>query len=170
MNWTPGMNRVLDIESTKIDGLLRVRLDVREDDRGFLYEVIHCIDRFVPNFLGQVYVVGDPVRGTVRAFHKHVILHDWFCIISGSAKFAFVDYHSEAQPIAIDSFVISARRPTLIVVPPGIYHGWMSLEDNTTLLSVASEIYDREKPDEVRVSPDAFDRYFGRSIWTIEAK
>ncbi|MEJ5199015.1 MAG: hypothetical protein WHX53_08835, partial [Anaerolineae bacterium] len=30
---------------------------------------------------GQVYLVGDPVRGAIRAFHKHEELWDWFCIV-----------------------------------------------------------------------------------------
>jgi dTDP-4-dehydrorhamnose 3,5-epimerase-like enzyme len=66
--------------------------------------------------------------------------------------------------------VTSARRPTLIVVPPGVFHGWVALEDNTLLLSVASHVYDRLEPDEVRVPPQAFASLFGRDVWTVEAK
>jgi dTDP-4-dehydrorhamnose 3,5-epimerase len=168
--YTKGQLRDLKVERRKIDGLEIIRLEVLEDDRGFLYEVVHDNDHFVPH-IGQVYVVGDPARGAIRAFHKHAELHDWFCLVSGSAKFAFVDDRPESptyrQP---DTFVISARRPSLIVVPPGVYHGWMSLEDNTTMLSVASHVYDRVAPDETRVPPQAFENLFGRDVWKVEAK
>ena len=36
-------------------------------------------------------------------------------------------------------------------MPPGIYHGWMSLEPDTLLLSTASHVYNRDKPDEERI-------------------
>jgi dTDP-4-dehydrorhamnose 3,5-epimerase len=168
--YRPGQQRQLNVERRRIDGLELIRLDVHEDDRGFLYEVAHENDHFVPQ-IGQVYVVGDPGRGAIRAFHKHDELHDWFTIVAGSAKFAFVDDRPESKTHrAVDSFVISARKPSLIVVPPGVYHGWMSLEDQTLMLSVASHVYDRQKPDEIRVPPDAFNDLFGRNPWVVEAK
>jgi len=55
----------------------------------------------------------------------------------------------------VNTFVVSSRNPSLLVVPPGVYHGWMSLEDDTQLISTASEVYNRESPDEVRVPPDS---------------
>jgi dTDP-4-dehydrorhamnose 3,5-epimerase len=166
----PGRRRELRVERRRIDGLELIRLDVFEDDRGFLYEVVHDSDHFVPH-IGQVYVVGDPSRGAIRAFHKHAELHDWFCLVSGSAKFAFVDDRPESATYrGTDVVVTSARRPTLIVVPPGVFHGWVALEDNTLLLSVASHVYDRLEPDEVRVPPQAFASLFGRDVWTVEAK
>lgn len=165
---TAGQRRDLLTEGRKIEGLLVVRPEVREDDRGYLYEVVHDTDFFVPR-IGQVYVVGDPARGAIRAFHKHRELHDWFCLVRGSAKFAFVDDRRESSTYKkTDVLVISGRRPALIVVPPGVYHGWMSLEDDTIMLSVASDVYDRENPDEVRVSPRAFDDLFGTNIWQVE--
>lgn len=168
--YTEGQRRALCVERRKIEGLELIRLEVFEDDRGFLYEVVHANDHFVPH-IGQVYVVGDPARGAIRAFHKHAELHDWFCLVSGSAKFAFVD-DRPASPTyrQADSVIISGRRPTLIVVPPGVFHGWMSLEDHTIMLSVASHVYDRLAPDETRVSPHAFENVFGRDVWKVEAK
>ena len=132
-----------------IDGVQLIDLTVHQDDRGYLYEVIHGSDSFMPQF-GQVYVVGDPARGTIRAFHKHEKLHDWFCIVKGSAKFIL---HKQGDSMEV---VLSERKPQLLVVPPGVYHGWMSLEDDTIMLSVASHEYDQENPDEERVAPEWF--------------
>ncbi|MBI3961573.1 MAG: dTDP-4-dehydrorhamnose 3,5-epimerase family protein, partial [Deinococcus sp.] len=58
-----------------------------------------------------------------------------------------------------------ARNPTLIGVPPGVYHGWMALEDDTQLISTASEVYNRERPDEVRIPPDSFG-----DVWTVQGR
>lgn len=167
---TAGRQRRLVTEDRKIEGLLVVRLEMYEDDRGYLYEVIHDSDFFVPR-IGQVYVVGDPVRGAIRAFHKHRELHDWFCLARGSAKFCFVDDRPDSPTYRkTDTVVISGRRPSLLVVPPGVHHGWMALEDDTIMLSVASDLYDRENPDEERVSPHAFDDLFGKDPWQVEGR
>jgi dTDP-4-dehydrorhamnose 3,5-epimerase len=61
--------------------------------------------------------------------------------------------------------ILSEKCPKMIIVPPGIYHGWMSLEDNTIMISVASEVYNKEKPDEVRIPPDSFG-----DVWTIKGR
>ncbi|MHC5079092.1 MAG: dTDP-4-dehydrorhamnose 3,5-epimerase family protein [Planctomycetota bacterium] len=147
-----------------------VPLTVHEDDRGYLFEVIHGTDPFMVRF-GQVYVVGDRVERVVRAYHKHAELHDWFCIIHGAAKFVLVDDRKESPTYRkFDVVTLTEKTPKLLVVPPGIYHGWMSLMPDTMLLSTASHEYNREKPDEERIPPDAFDDLIGTPPWEIEAK
>jgi dTDP-4-dehydrorhamnose 3,5-epimerase len=131
-------------------------LVVRSDDRGYLIEILRANDPHFTKF-GQVYLVGNIARGTIRAWHKHEVLWDWFFISHGTAKFALYDdrpgspTHRETN-----TFVMGARQPAVLTVPPGVFHGWMSLEDDTQLVSTASEVYDRAKPDEVRVPYDSF--------------
>jgi len=72
----------MEKQKTKIDGLEIIPLEVNFDDRGYLFEIIHHYD--MPKF-GQVYIIGDQVRGIIRAFHKHQELWDYFCIVKGSA-------------------------------------------------------------------------------------
>lgn len=143
---------------TKIKGLEIIPLTLHQDDRGYLFEMIHYYDLPKEELLGdileykfgQVYFVHNPVRGTIRAFHKHKKLWDYFCIVNGSAKFAF-----EKDGI-VEEIILSARKPQTIIVPPEVYHGWMSLEDNTILASVGSEIYNQKNPDEERIPFDSF--------------
>lgn len=150
-------------QKTKIKGLEIVPLEVNFDDRGYLFEVIHNYD--IAKF-GQVYLVGDPVRETIRAFHKHKTLWDYFCIIKGSAKFVFRDDRENKETKDQQEMIIlSEKTPKMIIVPPGVYHGWMSLEDDTLMLSVASELYNKENPDEVRIPPDSFG-----DVWTIKGR
>jgi len=66
--------------------------------------------------------------------------------------------------------VASERSPSLIVVPPGVYHGWMSLEPDTILVSAASHVYNKESPDEVRVPPGHFNELIGADPWIIKGK
>lgn len=148
-----------------IDGVRLVELEAHVDDRGYLIEILRSNDEHFTKF-GQVYLVGNFSKGTIRAFHKHNVLWDWFFINHGAAKFILIDDRKESKTHKqMDIFVVSSRNPSLIVVPPGVYHGWMSLEDDTQLISTASEVYNREKPDEVRISPDSFG-----DIWQVKGR
>ncbi len=148
-----------------IQGVEVVPLIARVDDRGYLIEILRATDPYFTKF-GQVYLVGDVARGTIRAWHKHNVLWDWFFISHGSAKFALYDDREDSPTRGeLMTVVTGERNPALIVVPPGVYHGWMALEDDTQLVSTASEVYNRERPDEVRVPPDSFGY-----DWTIKGR
>jgi dTDP-4-dehydrorhamnose 3,5-epimerase len=153
-----------------IHDVQQIFLKVHEDDRGYLWEVVHGSDPFVGRF-GQVYMVGDRIEKIIRAYHKHADLHDWFCIVHGSAKFVLVDDRENSPTYKKSDILIgSGRTPSLVVVPPGVYHGWMSLEPDTLMCSVASHEYNAGKPDEVRVPPDSFNKLLGFNPWEIVAK
>ena len=133
-----------------------VDLAMHLDDRGYLYEIIHETDSYLPKF-GQVYLVGNMTRGTIRAFHKHEKLWDYFTIVHGSAKFALVDDRPDSPTAGnIKTIVLNSKKPQMIVVPPGVHHGWMGLEDDTILVSVGSEVYNKDNPDEERVPYTSF--------------
>jgi len=148
-----------------IEGLKVVPLVAHMDDRGYLTEILRAVDPHFTKF-GQVYLVGNMARGTIRAFHKHNVLWDWFFISHGSAKFAFRDDRPDSPTYGqMETICAGSRNSSLIVVPPGVYHGWMSLEDDTQLISIASEVYNRENPDEVRVPPESFGY-----VWEVKGK
>jgi dTDP-4-dehydrorhamnose 3,5-epimerase len=142
-----------------------VDLVARTDDRGYLIEILRATDPHFTKF-GQVYLVGDLARDTIRAFHKHAALWDWFFISHGTAKFVLVDDRPDSPTLGEqNTFVVGSRNPALLVVPPGVYHGWMSLEDDTQMISTASDVYNREKPDEVRIPPDSFG-----DVWSVKGR
>ena len=148
-----------------IHGVALVPLVTHTDDRGYLIEILRAVDPHFTKF-GQIYVVGNFARGVIRAFHKHVTLWDWFFISHGAAKFVLVDDRKESSTFQhMNVFVTSGRNPSLIAIPPGVYHGWMSLEDDTQMISIASEVYKREKPDEFRIPPDSFG-----DVWTVNGR
>src|SRR5579884_1986546 len=72
-----------------------IPLTSRVDDRGYLIEILRAIDPHFCKF-GQIYIVGNMVRGVIRAFHKHKLTWDWFFISHGSAKFVLVDDRGRA--------------------------------------------------------------------------
>lgn len=156
------------------------------DDRGDLAELWRFSWSLLMNFdleqpvgLAQVYTVYDPAAFTVRAYHRHEYLWDLFHIATGSAKFHLalgpsrfpvpnVGIQNLRDAKAGDDLVVtlSARKPQLLVVPPLYWHGWMSLEPGTLLISMASHEYNREKPDEERIPYNSF----GGHVWEVSYK
>ena len=157
--------QVQPMNKATIQGVEFVSLKANVDDRGYLIEVVRATDPYMKKF-GQVYLVGDTTKNIIRAYHKHDILWDYFFISHGSAKFILVDDRAESPTYRhINIFISSQRNPSVLIVPPGVYHGWMSLEDDTQLISTASEVYNREKPDEVRIPPDSFG-----NVWEVKGR
>jgi dTDP-4-dehydrorhamnose 3,5-epimerase len=153
-----------------IQGVQVIPLAAHMDDRGYLIEIARRADDPEPHGVvhqfGQVYLVGNMTRNTIRAFHKHNELWDWFFISHGSAKFVLVDDRDDSPTKdAKMTIVTGERKPALVVVPPGVYHGWMSLQDDTQMISTASHAYNRENPDEVRIPPDSFG-----DVWTVKGR
>lgn len=149
------------VRKTEIAGAFVVELTRHEDDRGFLFEIARASGAKGPHAVianfGQVYLVGDWKAGTVRAFHKHERTWDWFCCVSGAVRIILRDGREDSPTHGkMSELVISAAAPKLLVIPPGVWHGWQALEDNTLLLSIASEPYDPEKPDEERLPYNSF--------------
>lgn len=154
---------MVEKQKTKINGLEIIPLEIHFDDRGYLFEIIHNHD--LPQF-GRLYAAGNPPKGIIRAFHKHNISWDNFCIIKGSAKFVFVDDRKDSPSFKQQEIIVTSEKsPKLIIVPPGIFHGWMSLEDGTILLTINSELFNKEKPDETRIPPDSFG-----DVWAIKGR
>ena len=129
-------------------------LKMNVDERGTLIELLRADDPGAT--FGQVYGVSSLSRGTIRGLHRHQEMTDWFIIVAGTGKFRFFDVDGNTQVV-----VASAKSPCRIAVPPGIWHGWTALEDNTMLISIASEPYmgyhRMGSLDEERISHDYFD-------------
>ena len=147
----------------------QVRLAVPVDDRGELFEVLRRDSAMFEKF-GQVYIVRSRWPGTVRGWHRHAKLWDHFCIVNGAAKFGFVDAKPGGGPQGDPYYItLTDHQPTRLDVPPGVWHGWSSLEPNTLLLSIASEPYcgdnRAEDPDEERLPADSFG-----AAWEVQAK
>ncbi len=143
-----------------IEGVRLIKIETHSDDRGHLSEIYRTDTEYHQEFGGQinqVYIVENPIRHVIRAFHRHKRLWDFFFISHGTAKFALYDGRESSPTFKeTNTFVLGDKQRKMLVVPPGVYHGWMSLQDDTQLISIASHTYNRESPDEERVPYDSF--------------
>ena len=78
-----------------------IDLIVKMDDRGYLTEIARAVggneQHCIIHQFGQVYLVGDMTKGSIRAYHKHNELWDWFFICHGSAKFVLKDDRKDSS-------------------------------------------------------------------------
>lgn len=136
-----------------IDGVRVKKLRVIPDERGYLMEVLRSDDDMFTNF-GQAYItVAYP--GVVKAWHYHKTQIDNFTIISGMAKFVLYDARQKSKTKGeVNEFFIGDRKPLLIQIPSGVYHGFKAIGNQpATALNIPDKVYEYESPDEQRADP-----------------
>jgi|SRR3990172_2081052 len=142
-------------------------LVVREDDRGSLVETFHHYNLPAGRpWAGQTYVVTSPTRGTVRGLHRHAHLREWFVCLHGRAKVVVVEAGRTEPLVRHWGFVLTATHPSRLEIPPMLWHGWMALDDDTTLLCLGTDVYQRDQPDEQRIAYDTF----GADVWEVKPR
>lgn len=139
-----------------------IDLEIYDDDRGFL---VPLTNELRPENFRRVYVCGNHVKGIIRGFHLHEKEWKYFYIIKGAAKFVAIDPKDEAN---IYSFVITERKPKLVIIPPGYANGWVSLQDETLLVALSSRTIGEIKGDNDDKRIDPFK--WGKEIWEIKSR
>ncbi len=134
-----------------------IALKCNVDDRGFLYQIFGNYDQDLSE-VRRVYIVGNPTRGIIRGFHMHKKETKAYFVVSGSAKFIAARNRDTKE-----TYVLSSRTPTVLIVPPGNYHGWMSLEDNTVVVGLSNRTLEQSLEDDFRFGP----MIFGKEIWEV---
>lgn len=137
-----------------IEGVRVKKLRVIHDERGWLMEILRCDDEIFKKF-GQVYLT-TAYPGVVKAWHFHKIQTDNFTCIKGAMKVALYDGRENSPTYKeINEFFVGDKNPILISVPPFVYHGFKAIGTETAyFLSVPTEPYNYDEPDEYRLPPD----------------
>lgn len=145
-----------------IEGVKNSRVESFIDDRGFLSQILPEGDESFT--IKRIYSTGNFSKGTIRGFHKHKKEKKGFFVTSGSAKFVVVDDRKDSSTYKeINTFILSTLNPSVLTVPVGVYSGWMSLQNDTVILGISSEPFDKENPDDERLDPFAFE-----DVWKVK--
>ena len=137
-----------------IEGVKVKELKVVPDERGLLMEMWRSDDPDFKRF-GQVYVT-MVYPGVVKAWHYHKKQTDHFVCLGGMAKVVLHDLR-EGSPTRgeTDEFVIGWQRQRLIVIPPGVYHGFTPVgNEPASIVNIPTELYNYDEPDEYRLPFD----------------
>jgi len=127
------------------------------DERGRLMEILRCDEDIFHKF-GQVYMT-TTYPGVVKAWHYHKIQADNICCVKGMIKVALYDAREDSGTHGeINEFFVGDYNPLLISIPPRVYHGWKCIsEEEALIISIPTEAYDYDAPDEYRLPPDTPD-------------
>ncbi len=138
---------------------------VFSDDRGTFVPFLNDADSLAEKSglkIKRVYYVYNFGKGVIRGMHYHKKEWKYFTAVSGAAKIIAID---PINPEEKHVFVSSARKPTLIVIPPGFANGWMSLEENTILVCGSTSTTEESIKDDERMDP-----YSWGDIWFIKGR
>lgn len=138
-------------------------INVSIDDRGTFVPFLNISDKLIPNStIKRIYYVYNHGRNVVRGFHFHKKEWKLFIAVSGSAKITAINPKKSKE---VFTFVSSVRKPVLVVIPPGYANGWMSLEENTTLLCCSTASLTESLADDHRYNP-----YKWGDVWQIKPR
>jgi len=153
--------RVFNSDKSGIIGVSWFSLNQNHDERGWLMEIVRSSNPFFQNF-GQLYLT-TTYNNAIKAWHEHKMQTDHICCIKGMIKFVMVDTRmpDNGTPIKdtthgnIIELFIGEKNPTLVIIPPGVVHGWKAYDNETAyILNIPSREYDHKNPDELRYSID----------------
>ncbi len=139
----------MKITETGFDGLLLITPTVFNDDRGYFFESYHK-EKFLTAGISF-----DLVQDNHSMSHKGVLrgLHfqnppfaqgKLVKVLSGSVLDVVVDLRKKSDTFGKHfSVVLNAADPTMLWIPPGFAHGFVSLENNTIFHYKCTHVYNK---------------------------
>jgi dTDP-4-dehydrorhamnose 3,5-epimerase len=91
----------------------------------------------------------------VSAWHCHEAQLDRIFVVQGSIKLVLFDGRENSPTLGeINEFFLDRARPTLVTIPPGVWHGMQNLgASDCAFLNFFDRLYEHGNPDEWRLPP-----------------
>jgi dTDP-4-dehydrorhamnose 3,5-epimerase len=136
----------MHLEQEILPGVLRVSLRTHTDRRG----------RFVKTYVASAYAaLGIPLeveeefysvsgKNVLRGMHFQLPPHDHLKIVYcpvGAARDVLLDLRAGPGYGRSVEILMTAKDPAVLVIPPGIAHGFLALEDDTLMVYKTSTEY-----------------------------
>lgn len=142
------MGSKLKIENTKLEGLYVLQSVIHEDDRGSFSRVF-CEEELSEVLAGenikQINHSVTDTKGTVRGMHFQYAPNTEVKIvkcIKGKILDVVVDIRKDSKTFLKQfSIELSAKNKTMLYIPKGFAHGFQTLENNTELFYLHTNIY-----------------------------
>lgn len=145
------MRYIMSEDFPSVSGVKTRPLRVIPDDRGWLTEILRCDD---PDFkaFGQVYLT-TVYPGVIKAWHYHKKQTDFIACIKGMIRLGLYDPRDDSPTKGASAEIFTGcLNPLMVVVPPGVMHGFQCLGNEPALvINVPDRPYEYENPDEFRV-------------------
>ena len=145
-----------DLTASRIDGV-RVR-EVRNVVTGnsITTELFRNDWGIVDGTIQQVIHVA--LRGrAISAWHQHRHRWDFLFVVNGHLRIVLFDPREQSPTKGqVDVFHLSPARPSLLAVPPWVWHGVQNLSmDPSSFVNMFDRPYDYADPDEWRLPADS---------------
>jgi dTDP-4-dehydrorhamnose 3,5-epimerase len=87
--------------------------------------------------------------GRARGWGLHRNTTDRLFAATGSLCVVCYDGRRNSRTFgSVNEFILGGRNQGLVVIPPGVYHGWKNIgHDEASIVSMPSQLYDHNGPD-----------------------
>jgi dTDP-4-dehydrorhamnose 3,5-epimerase len=133
-------------------------LKKNEDNRGWLIEIFRHDESAFRESMGYASLTNP---GVVRGPHEHISQSDCFVFLSpGSFELHLWDRRNGSETFGeYFKTVVGENSPTLVIVPPGVVHGYKCVSSTAALsLNFPDKLYrgegKKEEVDEIRWEQD----------------
>jgi len=146
----------MDIIKTKIPGLLIIKPDVFEDERGYFFESYNR-DKFVSEGIDNVFIQDNEsksMKGVLRGLHFQNPPYEQgklVRVMKGAVIDVAVDIRKNSPTYGQwDSIELTESNKIMYWVPPGMAHGFVTLEDETVFFYKCTNLYNKASEGSIR--------------------
>ena len=167
----------MKFRETSLKGAYLIEIEPVHDERGF-FARSWCCDEFAARGLNprlvQCNITLTRHKGTLRGMHYQTVPHEEAKLVRctrGSIYDVIVDLRPDS-PTCKQWFAaeLTADNFTLLYVPEGFAHGFLTLADNSEVFYQMSEFYHPECAAGVRWNDPAFNIEWPSTVRTISQK
>lgn len=121
-----------------IKGVVLGEVDRHSDERGFFSEI------FRESLFERRFVQANHSRsqaGVLRGLHFHRRQSDAWYVVGGEAEVGLADLRDGIESPLVTTIRLVAEQPTVLLIPPGVAHGFAALTD-VDLIYWVTDYYD----------------------------
>ncbi len=141
---------------TEIEGLLIIEPTVFEDDRGYFFESFR-LDRLREFGISEKFVQDNESKSqkdVLRGLHYQKPPHvqgKLVRVVKGAVLDVAVDFRKKSPTFGRwFSHELTEENKTMLWIPPGFAHGFLTLRDETIFQYKCTNYYDRESEGSIR--------------------
>ena len=126
-----------------------IRGGLAADDRGG----VSFVNDFAFSGVKRFYMVENHQRGFVRAWHAHKKEGKYALAVKGAALVCAVkidDWTHPSKNSTVHRYVLDARTPAVLAIPPGFANGFMSLTDDAKIMFFTTSSLEESQSDDYR--------------------
>lgn len=146
-DWTPLRDGIAGVKLHEIPNLVT--------QNGVMTEIFRADWGVAEGTIEQTIYVA--LRGdTISAWHMHLLKTDHLMVVSGALRVVLYDGREDsATQTRLEVLYCSPMHPTLLVIPPGVWHGLQNLEATpSAFVNFFDRAYDPKDPDDWRLPLD----------------